>query len=116
MFESLNLKALQFNSTHHTDHSHTWIDHIAVSKLNRVLQDGQLAAPGLSKHDLLFLSYSIRVPKCKPKLVTYRDFKNLDSIVLLRDAATLPWNYVHTFLNLDDKIDMFNKMILDLYK
>ena len=51
-----------------------------------------------SKNDLLFLSFSIRVPKYKPKLITYRHFRNLDNAALLRDATALLWNHIQTLM------------------
>ncbi|KAJ8887750.1 hypothetical protein PR048_013968 [Dryococelus australis] len=107
----MNITVCPLGATHHT----AWIDLMFTSKPKLVLTHGQTSAPGISFHDLIFLSYKLRPPKFKPKIFTYRDFKNIDTDNLNSDAALIPWHEINAIDNLDEKICRFSQMITDLY-
>lgn len=111
MYESLNLNILQSEPTHHK----AILDLIVVSNLSRVLNFKQLPAPGFSHHDLLFLSYSLKVFKFQPKIITYRDMKNVNLNDLRADVGTLPWYQIFELRSVDDKVNLLNSLILEAY-
>ncbi|RZF41344.1 hypothetical protein LSTR_LSTR000058 [Laodelphax striatellus] len=80
-----------FTATHHTATSHTLLDLIAVSEETAVRSYGQMPAPGLSCHDLIYCVCAVKVPKPEPKLIHYRDFRNINYPELFEEAAGLPW-------------------------
>lgn len=51
-FDWCDMKILPLQPTHHT--AETWLDIIIITDLTHVAHHGQLSAPGLSKHDLIF--------------------------------------------------------------
>ena len=50
--------------------------------------------PSISKHDLLYLEYSFKCSKYAPKIIQYRDYKNIDYNELTSDAYNAPWENV----------------------
>ncbi|KAJ4432609.1 hypothetical protein ANN_21232 [Periplaneta americana] len=54
-------------------------------------------------------------PKSTPRVITYRDIKRIDDIELKEDAAQLPWHMIWTLRTVDEKVDLFNTLILQLY-
>lgn len=114
-FKSHNLQILDLNPTHHLNDSETWIDHLIVSEYSNVVSYGQISVPGISKHDLLFITYSLKCPKYKPKIINYRDYKNLDWFSFQTDSASAPWHNVVDEISLDRKVSCFNNIVRDLF-
>ena len=54
------------------------------------------------------------VPKPHPCLVTGRSFKNFSKVSFQEDLSILPWSIIDVFDGLDDKIDIFNSLLLDI--
>ena len=112
---SYNLQILELSPTHVSLGTETWIDHAIVSDTSKVLTYGQICVPGISKHDLLFLVYSVKCPKFKHKIVHYRDYKNIDVAAFNEDNASAPWQDVYKQLTLNSKVEAFNSIVTDLF-
>lgn len=115
MFTTLNMTILPSDPTHHVGNSHTLLDLIITNNDSRILAHGQMPVPGLSKHDMIYAAYSLKCPKYKPKIITYRDFKHLNEEAFTEDAMNTPWHNIYYIDNLDDKVSFFNHQILNLY-
>jgi hypothetical protein len=63
MFDSCNLTVLPLEPTHHTADSDTFLDLLVVSNRHDIIHHGQLPVPAISKHDLIYCVYSIKLPK-----------------------------------------------------
>jgi hypothetical protein len=74
------------------------------------LNHGQISEHGISKHHLIFLSYNLKVPKRKAKLITFRNFKGINNKSSAADAAMLPWNDVELFDDIDSKVEHINSL------
>ncbi|KAJ4426980.1 hypothetical protein ANN_26779 [Periplaneta americana] len=105
MFESYNISILPSAATHHTQESETLLDIIATTNPQLALTNGQLPAPGISAHDIIFLEYSLYCPKYKPHITSYRDLKHIEHDELINDALSLPWTEVWNLPDIDDKIE-----------
>lgn len=68
MFQALGLAILPLEPTHHTQFSDSLLDLIVTNKPDRVITHGQCAATGISAHDMIYLTYSLKCPKTKSKL------------------------------------------------
>lgn len=110
-----NLNILPLHATHHSHATDTWLDLMITSKREKILNHGQTIAPGLSHHDAIFLSYSLRSPKFVPKTVTYRDIKGIDPKELLTAALALPWQSVELAGTVDLKVATMNNIIINFY-
>lgn len=103
---------LPLNPTHHNiETSDTWLDIIATSSTNNVLDYGQLPAPGFSRHDLLFLSFKLNLPKQKPAVVFMRSYSSLNIDTLTKDASCLDWSPVLCASTVDDKVHSLNNIV-----
>ncbi|KAJ4449541.1 hypothetical protein ANN_00942 [Periplaneta americana] len=58
---------------------------------------------------------TFQCPKSAPRVITYRDIKRIDNIALKEDAAQLPWHMIWTLRTVDEKVDLFKTLILQLY-
>jgi len=112
---SLNLSACPLQPTYHAATCDSLLDLILTTNMGRVLKFGQFAVPGISRHDLIFVKYSIKLPKFKPKIISYRELNKIDNDALLADAASLPWHLTNLFPSVDDQLSYLNSLILQLY-
>lgn len=114
--KSVNLSILPSGPTHHNpDASDSLLDLIFTSSRDHVILHGQLPAPGFSRHDAIYLSYKLRPPKLRPKIVMMRCLANIDNLALLEDAAKLDFSDVYTASTVDDKVACLNAEILALF-
>mgnify|MGYP002716484922 CR=1 FL=1 len=113
--ESLNLCICPLDPTHKTEKSESWIDHIMVNDITKVLCTGQTPVPGISRHDLIYLIYDISVPKYTPRVIKRRSLKCINEKALKMDVNLLPWYIVYSEPRLDAKIAVFNSFIHCLY-
>jgi len=114
MFYSCNMTVLPLQATHHTANTNTWLDIMTVSDPDHVVHYGQLPAPGLSNHDLVFCVYRLITPKSKPSVISYRDYKHIDKDALLNDARGAPWGDVGLAVTVDDKVEAFTNIMHNL--
>ena len=68
--------------------------------------------PGISDHCCVFMAYSIKKPKFKPKTITKRDFSNFIQDDFLEDIRLAPWEHIYTVNdeNLNDKATIFENV------
>lgn len=58
---SLGLNMINYDATHHTSSSHSWIDHCLVNNLDLVVLPRQSSGPFLVDHGLFFLEYDYNI-------------------------------------------------------
>lgn len=117
VFDSLNLIVLPSGPTHFTGHSSSLIDLFVVksNSNNKVIGNNQISFSGVSKHDLICLSYSI--PNCNSieKDIFYRDYNHINVDHLTADCQLLAWDHIFTLTDVDDMILYFNELIFYLF-
>ena len=94
----------------------TLIDLMLTSCPENVKVQGVVDTPGISDHCLIFLAYSLKKPKFKPKMVTRRDFRKFDKNAFLRDMALAPWGNIEAVDDddIDNKVTIFENIHRDL--
>lgn len=112
---SVNISILDLNTTYHVNDSHSWLDHILTRDKTRITCHGQLAAPGFSHHDLLFASYKISIPRCKPKVIIRRNLAGVCWDKLCSDVANIDWSQLFSSSTIDEKVVFFNERITGVY-
>lgn len=116
IIDSLNLHLLPLNPTHNLPNCESsLLDLIIVSKSNLVHKHGQFTSVPFSYHDLVFMSYKVRLPKLKPQIVWLRNFNSLDLDSLNYDASNIDWTVIYNTDSIETKISLFNSLILQLY-
>ena len=68
-----------------TASSSTLIDIILTSNSENVKAHGVVDTTGISDHCLIFMAYSLKKPKFKPKILTRRDFRKFNETLFVRD-------------------------------
>ena len=118
----LNNIALTFNMTQVIDsvtreynNVGSLIDLFFTSDPGAVMEHGVLDVPQLSDHKLIYCSFDIPKPKNSPKLITFRDLKNIDFCDFHHDAQSMNWEEILSFDNINDKVECLNTKILSLF-
>ncbi|PZC77785.1 hypothetical protein B5X24_HaOG202975 [Helicoverpa armigera] len=116
ILESTGLLSLDLNPTHHNlDSCDSWLDLMLVNSPAYVANHGQVVAPGLSRHDLIYLSYKIKPPKPRPAVVRLRNFARLNREELLDEARSLDWLDIVEASTVDEKVERLNRHIMGLF-
>lgn len=114
--DSINLNVLPSSSTHHFPGCQpSLLDLAIVSSTDLVSSHGQFSAEAFSYHDLIFLSYKVRCPKPKPRVIMKRNFKNFDKEEFMHDLNNIDWNIVFDAPTVDEKMDIFNFALVQIY-
>lgn len=77
MFELCGFTILPLQPTHY---SATLFDLIILSDKSATVKYEQLLVPAVSRHDFIYFVVSVKLPKPKVKYITYRHFKNVETI------------------------------------
>lgn len=115
IFQSCNLTFLPFGPTYHTSQCQSFLDIIASNCNDLVIDFNQIEAPGFSAHDLLWAVFNISTPKFVKKTVTYRNYKQLNIDSLLDDANMMPWENIFSLSNINEKVSLFNSLLIELF-
>jgi hypothetical protein len=114
MFELCSHTIIPFGSTYHINECHSALDLIASNMDDLLIEYGKTAAPCFSHHDLLYAVFKLNVPCHKAKVITYRDYKHLNLEHLMEDVSNTSWKEVHGCDNIDDKVNRFNDILLNV--
>lgn len=114
-FDSYNLTQILNEPTRISNRSSTLLDPICVTNKNIVSSYGTLGADNISDHRIVFCDLTIKKNKNEPKFVEYRCFNNFNFNYFLEDMQELPWSNIIMEHNIDDKINIFNNLILALF-
>lgn len=111
-FDSYNFTQLINEPTRITNSSGTLIDPIFINDKTLISNAGTINADMLADHRLVFCKLDISVNKQKQKIITYRDFSNFNHDNFLHDLQALPWHNLISELNINQKVDIFNRFIV----
>lgn len=111
-----NLNILPLQATHFFPNCNpSLLDLILVSSPEHVSKFGQHTADAFSFHNLLYLSYKIRPPKLKRRILMQRNFGAIDMDRLRKDASECDWSSIANIGCVNIQIQEFNQLVLDLY-
>ncbi|CAH2207828.1 jg25905 [Pararge aegeria aegeria] len=114
--ESCSLSLLPLAATHYSPGcTPSLLDLIIVSSPDFVNKHGQCLADAFSYHDLIYLSYNIRPPKSKARILLRRNFGGIHKSLLCDDARHLDWAAIMDVDSVDRKVEIFNTLITQLY-
>jgi len=114
MLNACNVECIPFGETFHTATCDSALDIIATNCTEIVLDYKKVPDAGFSSHDLLFACFDICTPRCVPKVVYYRNYKKIDEVKFKNDVKQVQWHKVFDCNSIDDKVDCFNSLLLDL--
>jgi hypothetical protein len=122
LIDSLSILNLHILNKTEATHVHsstsepTLLDIIACKNTETVESFGQLQAPGFSHHDLIYLSYNVKSNKFSPRVITYRDYKNINLDQLRIDAAQIKSQEIMKCDDVDEMICILTSHIQTLYE
>ena len=115
MLITCNVECIPFGDTYHTSTCDSALDIIATNCIEILLDYDKVPAAGFSSHDLLFACFDISTPRSKPKTIYYRNYKNIDIEGLQHDATHVQWQRLYECDTIDNKVECFNRLLIDLY-
>ena len=106
---TLNLFQLVEKPTGVTETSQTLIDVIlATNKL--FIDTCDVMSSTISDHSLVYLTLKLKAQRTRTSYITTRSYKNFDP----EDLSHVPFHMVSFFEDLDDQVDTFNSLFLDV--
>ncbi|XP_045452179.1 uncharacterized protein LOC123661236 [Melitaea cinxia] len=116
LVNSVNMHILPLQATHYLPNcAPSLLDLILVSSPDHVEKHGQSSANAFSYHDLIFLSYKLKPPRAKSRILLQRNFGGMDLDRLREDAAGIDWSTVFNASGVDEKISNFNSLLIKLF-
>ena len=115
LMTSLSFEILPFSNTRLS----STLDWIMIASINsdRIFKLGQTSIPGISDHDLIFITYRYRYPKSENKYNFFRDYSKLNINSFLIDSLSRNWLTIYECADINSKVkcfnDIFNKLFND---
>ncbi|CAB4033454.1 RNA-directed DNA polymerase from transposon BS, partial [Paramuricea clavata] len=110
---SYNLTQLINSPTRVTEGSKSLLDVIIVSETKQVQKAGVMES-SISDHDLVYVALRLKKARTKPVFITTRSFKHFNSQAFNNDVALAPWSIVDAFDDVEDKLQAFNSLFIDI--
>ena len=114
-FDDLGFEQIIKEPTRTCATSSTLLDPIFVSDKELVASAGVVDADDISDHSMCHCELNMKIRKFQPKLVTYRDFSSFNFDNFNTDLLSAPWNNIIYENNMDQKVILFNSIILALF-
>ena len=114
ILSQFNLHQIINTPTRSTDVTQTLIDHIIVSDTELVKHSGVLPCPSISDRDGPYALLNIRSPRYEPRFKIIRDEKNFDRSHFIKDVANLPFSIIYGIDDPEEKLEIFNEMLLSV--
>ena len=95
------------NPTRITKNTSTLIDLVLTGSPENVKKTGVVDVPGISDHCLVYLSYALKKPKYKPKMVTRRDLHDFKEEKFIEEISEVSWEDLYTADTPDTKANIF---------
>ncbi|XP_011858459.1 PREDICTED: uncharacterized protein LOC105556015 [Vollenhovia emeryi] len=106
---------IPYTSTHHTRSSSTWLDLCIVDDSEKVVSYGQHDVSFLSSHDLIHITYKIKVDRTQAKDIWARDLRTFDFGEFTRDLLAKNWTRFYEVDSVDHKVELFNSFLLESF-
>ena len=113
MIDQFNLVQMGKTPTRITQSTSSLIDHILISQPSLIKFTDVLPCHGISDHDGPYALTNIRVPRYEPRYKLIRDEKSFDNQSFVRDVNQLPFSLVYSIEDPDEKLSIFNQLLLE---
>lgn len=114
-FESYNLFQVINEPTRITNTTSTLLDPIFVSNPELVLSQGTISVDTFSDHRMVFCNLRIEKSRIEPRMVKFRSFRAFNVNAFLRDLNALPLCRIVEANHIDDKVEIFNALVLGIF-
>ena len=116
LIQPLSLKQIIEKPTRIDGCRKSLIDLILLNNPDCMKQWGVADIPGISDHHMVYMTYAIRRPKFKPKIITKRDFSQFSSDNFLEDVRNVQWGDIFSRRDgdIDTKVTIFEEKFLSI--
>jgi len=112
---SSGLYLVPHHPTHHLKDSNTWLDLCIIDDHSKLIDCGQQAVEFLSAHDLIFITYKIRIQRCSSRHIICRDYRKFNRSKFLSELQSSDWSSLFNANCIDDKVEMLNVVLLETF-
>lgn len=88
------------------------LDLCIIDDDDKLMDYGQMTVPFLSAHDLIRMTYKIRIERSKNRRVVCRNFKNFNEQDFLADIIAFDWTDLLSTNCIDEKVSIFNDKLM----
>lgn len=110
---SSNLYLVPYSSTHHTRSTSSLLDLCIIDDANKLVNHEQRDICFLSAHDLIGITYNIKIERVPRRPVCVRDFQTFEVDDFLDDLDKKEWNDLYQTTNVDVKVQIFNEVLIN---
>ena len=114
LIQPLSLKQIIEKPTRIDGASKTLIDLMLLNNPDNLKQWGVADIPGISDHHMIYMTYAVRKPKFKPKVITKRDFSNFSEEDYVNEVRNIQWDNIFTCRDddIDEKVKIYEEKLL----
>ena len=87
------------------------IDHIIITSECKVKVNDVIPCDEISDHDLPFIFLNARISKFQPRFKCIQDLSKFNKLSFIGDFQELPFNIFYAMETVDDKVDLFSKLL-----
>ena len=109
ILNNYNLKNMIKDPTRVTETTKSVLDLVIVNDASKVISSG-VHDICIADHKLVYLKYTLKRSKSKPKIITVKNYKRLDEKAFKNDIENAPWWVCTTFDDIDDMTWCWSKM------
>ena len=116
LIEPLSLKQIISKPTRIDGGTKTLLDLILLNNPENMKQWGVADIPGISDHHMVYMTYAVRKPKFKPKIIKKRDMSKFKTDDFLNDVRNVPWGEILICRDddIDTKVNIFEGKFLSI--
>jgi len=113
VIEEKSLRFVSAEPTHFSSTTSTAIDHFITSSISNVSRFSQISLPGISKHDLIFLSLKCDMNHVTRPLRMSRRLNCVNLNDLMSDASRVDWSSLAAIDGVDSLVEGFSDRVLE---
>lgn len=113
--KAFNLIQLINKPTRITLNTSSLIDLIFTNNDDITFKSDVIDLPQFSDHHLVYCAVNIPLARNTPRYIYRRDIKNINLNKFELDASNTDWNQILTVNNLNEKVQIFNNLIIKLF-
>ncbi|XP_024878939.1 uncharacterized protein LOC112459171, partial [Temnothorax curvispinosus] len=110
-----NFFLVPYTTTHHTRTASTLLDLCLIDESDKLVDYVQREVCFLSAHDLIAITYDVRIERIPERTIRVRDFRAFNLENFLDELASLNWSELYSAASVDAKVDIFNNLLLTCY-
>lgn len=114
-FNAYNFSQLINEPTRITNITSSLLDPVFVTNPEKICKSGLINCDMISDHHLVFCDLVLMKSKSISKIIKFRDFKNFNNDSFLQDLNNLPWHTIIESNDIDNKVVLFNDLIINLF-